>query len=478
MSKLKIKIIFILMVIGLSVYFIYPTVQWYLMTPKERSTKERMRHKMIEKVFKLGLDLKGGSYLLLELDVDKLEEGVDVREALNRAKEIILNRVDQFGVSEPNIVRQGDLWIAVQLPGITDPARAKELIGKTAFLEFIIVGDEESFNKINEKKIELDKSFKELWDEEGNLIPEIAELVPDDSKLFPGKEGRYYLLKSSVSLTGAYLVDAKVQFGQGTMGGFPHVAIEFNAEGAKKFAEVTGAHIGENLAIVLDGVVQSAPVIKDRIPNGQGIIEGQFTADDAKFLATILKAGALPAPVRIIEERTVGPTLGEDSIRAGIKSIVLGGILVLLFMAFYYKLSGIIADIAILLDMLILAGAMAYFRFTLTLPGFAGIILTVGMAVDANVLIFERIREELKIGKTVRVAIDTGYEKALSAIIDGNVTTLIAAAFLFNFGTGPIKGFAVTLFLGIIISMFTAIVVTKVIYEVTLGDRPVKTLSI
>lgn len=478
MSKLKIKVIFILMVIGLSVYFIYPTIQWYFMTPKERSTKERIRDKMIGKVLKLGLDLKGGSYLLLELDVDKLEEGVDVLEALNRAKEIILNRVDQFGVSEPNIVRQGDLWIAVQLPGITDPARAKELIGKTAFLEFIIVSDEESFNKINEKKIELEKSFKELWDEEGNLIPEIAELVPGDSKLFPGKDDRYYLLKSSVSLTGAYLVDAKVQFGQGTMGGFPHVAIEFNAEGAEKFAEVTGAHIGENLAIVLDGVVQSAPVIKDRIPNGKGIIEGQFTADDAKFLATILKAGALPAPVRIIEERSVGPTLGEDSIRAGIKSIVLGGMLVLFFMVFYYKLSGIIADIAILLDMLILAGAMAYFHFTLTLPGFAGIILTVGMAVDANVLIFERIREELKIGKTVRVAIDTGYEKALSAIIDGNVTTLIAAAFLFNFGTGPIKGFAVTLFLGIIISMFTAIVVTKVIYEVTLGDRPVKTLSI
>lgn len=478
MSKLRIKIILILCVIGVSLFFIYPTIKWYMLSAEERRTKERMRDSILKKTLKLGLDLRGGSHLLLELDVDKLDKDIDVKDALDRAIEIIRNRVDQFGVAEPNIVRQGDLWIAVQLPGITDPARAKELIGKTALLEFHIVGNEEAFRKINDKRIELEKTFKTLWDDEDTLDPQIAELIPEDSQLFPGKDGQYFLLKSSVVLTGATLVDAKVSFGQGTMGGFPHVAIEFNAEGAKRFASITGNHIGENLAIVLDGVVQSAPVIRTRIPDGNAIIEGQFTGEEAKLLATILKAGALPAPVRVIEERTVGPSLGEDSINAGIKSILLGGLLVLLIMVLYYRLSGLIADIAILLDLLILAGAMAYFHFTLTLPGIAGVILTIGMAVDANVLIFERIREELRVGKTVRVAIDTGYEKALSAIIDGNITTLIAAAFLFNFGTGPIKGFAVTLFLGIIISMFTAIVVTKVIYEITLGDRPIKTLSI
>ncbi|MFH1379613.1 MAG: protein translocase subunit SecD, partial [bacterium] len=395
MSKLRVKIILILSVIGISFFFLYPTIQWYMLTPQERKTKERVRDKMIEKTLKLGLDLRGGSHLLLELDVDKLDEKTDVKDALGRAIEIIRNRVDQFGVAEPNIVRQGDLWIAVQLPGITDPARAKELIGKTALLEFQLVGSEEDFRKINEKRIELEKSFKELWDNDGNLDPQIAALVPDDSAIFPGKDDQYFLLKSSVSLTGATLIDAKVAFGQGTMGGFPHVSLEFNSEGAKIFARVTGDNVGKNLAIVLDGVVQSAPVIRSRIPNGQAIIEGQFTGEEAKLLATILKAGALPAPVRVIEERTVGPSLGEDSINAGIKSILLGGLAVLLFMIFYYKLSGIVADIAIVLDLIILAGAMAYFHFTLTLPGIAGIILTVGMAVDANVLIFERIREEL-----------------------------------------------------------------------------------
>lgn len=478
MSKLKIKVIMILAVVGISLFFLYPTIQWYTMSPKERKTKERIKDPMIGKILKLGLDLRGGSHLLLELDIDKLDPDVDVKEALERAIEIIRNRVDQFGVAEPNIVRQGDLWIAVQLPGVTDPARAKELIGKTAFLEFRLLGPDEAFTAINEKRNELELSYQEMWDDDGNLHADIAALIPQGTELFPGKSDQYFLLDSSASLTGAYLVDAKVQFGQGAMSGFPEVAIEFNSEGAKIFADITGANINERLAIVLDDIVQSAPVIKSRIPNGKGVISGQFSADDAKLLATILKAGALPAPVRVIEERTVGPSMGEDSIRAGVKSILLGGLVVLLIMVVFYKLSGVVADIAIILDLVILAGAMAYFHFTLTLPGIAGIILTIGMAVDANVLIFERIREELKLGKTVRVAIDTGYDKALSAIIDGNITTLIAAVFLFNFGTGPIKGFAVTLFLGIIISMFTAIVATKVIFELVLGDRPIKHLSI
>jgi len=241
--------------------------------------------------------------------------------------------------------------------------------------------------------------------------------------------------------------------------------LEFNKDGAKLFADITGANIDRQLAIVLDGVVQSAPVIRTRIPDGRAIIEGSFNADDAKLLATVLRAGALPAPVKIIEERTVGPSLGDDSIKKGFTSAVIGVGIVILFMFIYYGFSGIIADIALLLNFFILMGIMSYFQFTLTLPGIAGIALTLAMAVDANVLILERIREELSIGKTSRVAVDAGYQKAFVTIFDSNITTLIAAVFLFQFGTGPIKGFAVTLTIGLCISMFTAVVVTKLIYD-------------
>jgi len=244
------------------------------------------------------------------------------------------------------------------------------------------------------------------------------------------------------------------------------------------FARITEANIGNNLAIVLDGVVQSAPVIRSRIPDGKAIIEGRFSDEEAKFLANVLRSGALPVPVSIIEERTVGPSLGRDSINAGIKSSIIGFLLVVVFMIFYYRIPGVISDIALLMNFIILCGALAMFHATLTLPGIAGIILTLGMAVDANVLILERIRDELGLNKTVRVAIDLGYSRALSAIIDSNITTLIAALFLFQFGTGPIKGFAVTLSLGILISMFTAIFVTKVSYEYLFDKKILKTLNL
>ncbi|MDO8733950.1 MAG: protein translocase subunit SecD, partial [Elusimicrobiota bacterium] len=274
----------------------------------------------------------------------------------------------------------------------------------------------------------------------------------------------------------AYLTDAKMKIGGEY--NMPYVGIDFNKDGAKLFAAITEANIEKRLAIVLDGVVQSAPVIRSRIPDGHAIIEGNFTAEEASGLAIVLRAGALPAPVKIIENRTIGPSLGRDSVNAGLIACLVGLLLVVGFMLFYYKSSGLIANTALILNILVLLGLMSLFHATLTLPGIAGIILTIGMAVDANVLILERMREELRNGKTVRVAVDLGYEKAFSAIVDSNLTTLIAAAFLFQFGTGPIKGFAVTLTLGIMTSMYTAIVVTHQIYDTWLSGRHIERLSI
>ncbi|MBN1621185.1 MAG: protein translocase subunit SecD [Endomicrobiales bacterium] len=471
MSRLQVKILVTVLFLGLAIYFLYPTVEWYGLSQQERDKRERLKDKIVSKILNLGLDLRGGIHLVLELDADKLEPGVDVNDAIGRAIEIIRNRVDQFGVAEPLIARQGERWIVIQLPGIKDPERAKDLIGKTALLEFRLVDESTALGDIAEELREKEARFEEL-----NDFPEIVKMIPKGHAVFPGKEDRYYILKSSPELTGAYLVDAKVNIG-GEFG-YPHVSIEFNRDGAKIFSRVTGENIERNLAIVLDGVVQSAPVIRTRIPDGKAIIEGNFTMEDAKLLATILRAGALPAPVKIIEERSVGPTLGEDSIKAGVKATIFGAIVVLIFMAFYYKFSGLIADFALFLNIILLLGLMAYFRFTLTLPGMAGIILTLGMAVDANVLILERIREELKAGKTHRLAVDAGYQKAFHTIMDANVTTLIAAIFLFQFGTGPVKGFAVTLTLGILVSMFTAILVTKSIYELLFQERIIEKLSL
>jgi preprotein translocase subunit SecD len=269
-----------------------------------------------------------------------------------------------------------------------------------------------------------------------------------------GKDGAVYLLRNEVALTGAHLETANVQTGGEY--GMPVVSFKFKPEFAGKFSALTAANVGKRMAIVLDGVVYSAPVIKGRIGGGSGIIEGQFTPDDARALAIVLRAGALPAPVKVIEERVVGPTVGEDSIKDGLRSSVIGFMLVVIFMIVYYRASGIVAIIALGLNLLLMLATMSYLRSTLTLPGMAGIILSLAMAVDANVLIFERIREELRHGKLIKQAISLGYDRAFSAILDSHVTSLISSAFLFQFGTGPIKGFAVTLTIGLILSLFTA----------------------
>jgi preprotein translocase subunit SecD len=381
--------------------------------------------------------------------------------AVEQSLETIRNRVDQFGITEPEIIPQGDDRIIVQLPGIKDTARAKALIGKTAMLEFKLV-DEES---------PLEDALK------GN-IPEGDILSYEDREnTETGQRTKIpLLLKSRTVLTGEYLESAKVQISDRF--GEPHVSIKFNAQGAKIFDMITAENVKKRLAIILDGTVYSAPVIQERISGGQAQITGTFTMEEAHDLAIVLRAGALPAPVNILEERTVGPSLGQDSIDQGLWASIIGGILVTIFMIIYYKASGLIADLALMLNMLLLLGTMAAFKATLTLPGIAGIALTIGMAVDANVLIFERTREELRTGKTPRAAVEAGYEKAFLTILDSNITTLVAALFLFQFGTGPVKGFAVTLTIGIIASMFTAIFVTRIFFDYFVWNRKIKSLSI
>jgi preprotein translocase subunit SecD len=285
-----------------------------------------------------------------------------------------------------------------------------------------------------------------------------------------------FLLKKRAVLTGEYLTNARVMID--SRYNEPYVSLSFDSQGARLFEQITGENIQKRLAIVLDDNVNSAPVIQDKISGGHAQITGRFTMDEARDLAIVLRAGALPAPVKIIEERTVGPSLGKDSIDKGIKSMIIGGIAVILFMAIYYNLSGLIANFALLLNIIFIAAGLAFFGATLTLPGMAGIILTIGMAVDANVLVFERIREELRLGTTARAAVDSGYSKALVTILDANITTLIAALVLFQFGTGPVKGFAVTLSLGIIASLFTALFITKVIFDYLLTVRRMKKISI
>jgi protein-export membrane protein SecD len=444
------KITITLVLLMASLWLLYPTYKWYSMSQTDRDKMQKVEDPIVDKILKLGLDLQGGMHLILEVEMDKVPADMEKTEAMSRALEIIRNRVDQFGVSEPLISRQGDRWIVVQLPGVSEPKRALDLIGKTALLEFKLVSEDE---------LSLDE-----------------EEIPEGYEMLEDRNNTRYLVKKEAELTGAALQTAKVKMG----GDFnrPHIAFTLKKEAVKKFERITESNIERRLAIVLDGVVQSAPVIRSRIPSGEGIIEGNFTMETARDLAIILRAGALPAPVAIIENRTIGPTLGRDSIKAGISAMIFGFMVILVFMIGYYRKGGIIADIALVMNIILLMGVMAYFKFTLTLPGIAGIILIIGMAVDANVLIFERIREELVLGKTPRVAIDAGYSKATTTILDANITTLIAAAFLFQFGTGPVKGFAVTLFIGIMASMFTAIIVTKTIFEITTGEKHIKELKI
>ena len=384
-----------------------------------------------------------------------------IKMAVDQALETIRNRIDQFGVSEPDIRPQENNRLLVQLPGIKDPKRAIDLIGKTALLEFKLVDEEHS----------VEEALK------GNIPPgdEILYQVKIDPKTGQKKKVPF-LLKKRTLLTGEYLTDARVQID--SQYNEPYVSLSFDARGARLFEQITGQNIKKRLAIVLDNTVNSAPVIQDKISGGRAQITGRFSMDEAKDLAIVLRAGALPAPVKIIEERTVGPSLGKDSIEKGFRSMLIGGVVVILFMIIYYSLSGIIADIALLLNILFIMAGLAFFGATLTLPGIAGIILTIGMSVDANVLIFERIREELRLGKTPRAAIEGGYSKALVTILDAQVTTLIAALVLFQFGTGPVRGFAVTLSIGIIASLFTAIFLTRIIFDFLYIQRRMKKVFI
>jgi len=399
----------------------------------------------IQEKINLGLDLQGGMRLVLKVDIDKIPE--EAREdAPNRALEIIRNRIDQFGVREPLIQRQGKNAIVVQLPGVTDRDRAIELIGKTALLEFKIVEDSEELNQRAS----------------AGDIPEGYELKQEEKQTL--------LLRKNTELTGDTLISAEVKFDQSRFNE-AYIAIEFNSKGAAIFSEVTGQNIGKRLAIVLDGKIHSAPRINEKIPSGRASITGRFTVEEAGDLAIVLRAGALPAPIYIEEERTVGALLGRDSIESGIRASLIGVALVLGFMVIYYLFSGIIASIAMLLNFAIVLGVLGWLHTTLTLPGIAGMILVIGMAVDANVLIYERIREELSTGKHIRSAISSGYHKAFTTIMDSNITTLIAAMLLFKFGTGPIRGFGVTLSIGILASMFTAIFVTRIIFDLVTGNK-------
>lgn len=395
------------------------------------------------------------------LDIPDSDRDQIEKLAVDQALETIRNRIDQFGVSEPDIRRQGENRILIQLPGIKDTQRAKDLIGKTALLEFKLVDDTQS----------LDNALK------GNLPPgrEILYKIDEDPQTQRTSKTPF-LLKKRTLLTGAYLTDARVQID--SQFNEPYVSINFDKKGARIFERVTADNVNKRLAIVLDNSVYSAPVIQEKIAGGQARITGRFTTEEARDLAIILRAGALPAPVNILEERTVGPSLGADSIRWGLLSMCFGGLLVVLFMVIYYKTAGLIADVALFLNILLIGAGLAAFQATLTLPGIAGIILTIGMAVDANVIIFERIREEIALGRTPRAAIDAGFDRATLTILDANVTTLIAALVLFQFGTGPVKGFAVTLSLGVIASLFTALILSRMIFDYILMNRKVKTLSI
>ncbi|NIM98676.1 MAG: protein translocase subunit SecD [candidate division Zixibacteria bacterium] len=544
-----------------SFYALYPSINLWSMSEADkeeiRTTEPQDLIDLEKKAIKLGLDLKGGMHVVLQVDQSKLSEN-ERRDASERALEIIRNRVDQFGIAEPLIHKQGGDRIVVELPGLQDVERAQALIGQTAQLEFklletpdnttsilkkidevlaqaetTIIEEEAEVPEEKEEQPEKDvvkdlfaeaeeepdtsedttgfleeeeepyyeerpftqylesyqgrTSFFVLQEDKPKVElllrkPEIQELIPKDDEFawstrtetFQNREyWALYLLKKRMELSGKYLVDARPSYDQFRK---PEVQFTLTKKGGRIFSRVTGANIDKPLAITLDGRVESAPIIRSKIRD-RGVIEmgGMATIEDATDLSIVLRAGALPAPVKIIENRVIGPSLGQDSISKGTTAAMIGFLLVLVFMAFYYRLSGIIAGIAVIFNLIYLLAAMAALHATLTLPGIAGIILTIGMSVDANVLIFERIREELRTGKTVRAAIDAGYKRALYAIVDSHVTTLITAAVLFQFGTGPVKGFAVSLSLGVAISLFTAVVITRVIFDIRKAYR---TLSI
>ncbi len=554
-------------VLLVSLIGLWPTFQALSINKEERAAAQDNPERLAEieeidsKAIRRGLDLKGGMYLVLEIDQSDMTPA-EAQDALQRVKESLVRRIDKFGVSEPEITTFGASRIVVKLPGLQDPERAKNLLGKTARLEFRLVrpdtelqdvlekldrafldeaavaaaqaadadaagedqiaqadstaGEENPFGSLEPGQTEdssdalytAEHPFSEmliaqpglgglgatLFLEEKNVArmqallddPRTARSMRDvefqmgDAPLDLG-EGTslraLYLVDGVPALTGDRLEGAVATNDNENIGRF-QVSFTLDSRGARSFAKMTGDNQGRQLAISLDGRISSAPTIQSRIPGGQGVITGNFSNNEASDLALLLRAGALPADVHIVEERTVGPSLGSDSIQQGVSAAMYGSIFVVLFMLVYYRLSGVVTVIALISNIIILMAVLAQFGLVLTLPGIAGIILTVGMAVDANVLINERIREELRKDKTIRAAVQSGYMNATRTIIDANVTTLIAGGILLMFGTGPIKGFAVTLSIGILTSMFTALVMTRVIMEMITRNQGKQKMSI
>ena len=519
------KITFIAILVLFSLWKLYPSVQYYSLSDDEKAEMDPGILSQIRgKALNLGLDLQGGIHLVMEVDTSGMD-GDEASDAVNKAMTVIANRVDQFGLAEPVVQRQGSNRIIIELPGMRDVERAKNLIGQTARLEFKLLKSDQDISFITDKM-----NFYLSGAEDSTAVSDTTEtgffeeqIVADESKKFtnllkyqrfgdgmpsfdmlvepediprvnaylkdsgiekiledagvillwgPEKTDRQdnmrelFLVNAASEMTGEMIEDANVVVGTGMEAGRSEISIDTTSEGVRLWARISGANVGKRLAIILDNTVYSSPRFTEKIYGGSSRITGAFGREEARDLAIVLRAGALPASVNIIEDRTVGPSLGADSINKSKTALLIGLSLVMIFMILYYTAAGFIAIIALLLNMIFVLTYLAYFRATLTLPGMAGIILTIGMAVDANVLIFERIREELRLGNTTRVAVDNGYTKVRWTILDSNITTFLTAIILYNFGTGPIKGFALTLMVGIVASVFTALFVTRVVFDI------------
>ncbi|MBK8231120.1 MAG: protein translocase subunit SecD [Candidatus Eisenbacteria bacterium] len=531
------KLLTLLALVAISIYYLVPSFRLYSLPPDQRyGTADESVKKLRGNALKLGLDLLGGMNIVLEVDRSKLKPE-EVPDAVDRVMQILRNRIDQFGVAEPLVQKQGDDRILVQLPGLMDKSRAVDLIGRTAQLEFKIVKTAPEARQVIER---LDNQLArrmggaasadgaaaadssaggDSTDAEQPLIsrlynyPDMGQfggvaILPSDvsaveqllkqaaadtllprestlalsqkSEVVGGQAVRIlYVLNRRADFTGAGIKSAIMRIGlDASRPNDAGVSITMNSKGTAAFRKTSGANIGRQLAIVLDDRVVSAPVIRDRISQGSAQITGNFNTQEANDLAIVLRAGALPAPVNVIEERTVGPSLGRDSIAAGLRAAWVGGALVVGFMLIYYRLCGVVSIVGLFFNMFFLIAGLAMLKGTLTLPGIAGIALTVGMAVDANVLIFERIREELRNGKRVKPAIEAGYHRAFTTILDSNLTTFISAVCLYFFGSGPIRGFAVTLGIGILANLFTAVALTRMLFDLSLANKNPEKLSI
>ncbi len=569
--KTRWKLVVIAAVLGYCIWALLPSMRYYAMSEDARAklTNEQ-RTKYIESAIKLGLDLQGGAHMVMEIDDSNLDEN-NKKDAVDRVIKILRNRIDQFGVAEPVIQKQGQKRIIIELPGLSDLDRAEKLIGQTAKLEFRLVRQEDEVGRtltmldkmlkgvtvhgtevdstgattppagadkaptqeidtnvasnsranidsllptlstdqtaeetnvplpgaspdkpftsylvsvveggvvVDERQVPTVKALLET-EQAKRAIPTNSEFLWQDRAMpMDNLKGRVlYLCEKNATLDGSALINARTQNDPDDPSRL-NVGFTLNRQGAIKFGRFTGENIGRRIAIVLDNQVRSAPAVQTKIPNGEGRITGMANDEEANDLAIVLRAGALPAKVTMVELRSIGPTLGRDSIDAGKRATMVGFVLVVVFMIFYYHLSGVLASIALVFNMFIILAVMATLRATLTMPGIAGLVLTIGMSVDANVLIFERIREELAKGKTVRAAIQAGFDKAFATILDSHVTTLITAFVLWQFGTGPIKGFATTLSVGLIANMFTALTCTRVVYDIVTSRRHVERLSI